>query len=68
LRRPFLQLLHQAAGALRRLGLDQEVKVFRHQNPAVEQKARFLPKLPLSFNELTPEAMTFEELQATIDT
>ena len=37
-------------------------------SPAHQQKTHFLPKLPQSFSEPTPEAMTFEELQATIDT
>ena len=40
LRGSFLQLLPEAAGALSRLGLDQEVKVLWHQNPADEQKTR----------------------------
>jgi hypothetical protein len=46
LRGPFLELLHEAAGALGRFGLDQQVKVLWHQNPANEQKTRLLPKLP----------------------
>jgi hypothetical protein len=46
LRGSFLQLLHEAAGALSRFGLDQQVKVLWHQNPADQQKARLLSKLP----------------------
>ena len=59
----FQLLLHQAAGALGRLGLDEEVKVLRHQNPADQQKALLLPILPEKLDEQEAEALTVKERQ-----
>ena len=61
-----LQLLPEAAGALGRFRLDQQMKVLGHQNPADQQKARLLPKLPQNLNEVATETVTIEELRATI--
>jgi hypothetical protein len=60
--------LYQAAGALGGLGLDQQVKVLRHQNPADQQQALLLPICTENLDEREAEALTIEELQATLDT
>jgi len=49
--------LHQGAGALGRCGLDEQVKVLGHQNPADEQKALLLPILPEKLDEQETEAL-----------
>ena len=64
----FQSLLRQAAGALRRFGLDEQVKVLRHQNPADQQKAPLLPILPEKPGEQEAEALAVKELRATADT
>jgi hypothetical protein len=56
-----LELLQEAAGALRRLRLDQEVKVFRHQDPTDQQKAQLLPVFPENLDEHEAEAVTVKE-------
>lgn len=61
-----LQPLHEAAGALGRFRLDQQMKVLGHQDPADQQKARHLPKLPQNLDEVATETVTIEELRATI--
>jgi hypothetical protein len=66
-RASLLQLPHQAAGAPRGLGLAQQVNVRRHQNPAKQQKARFLPKLWQNLQEVGAEAVTLEELPRTLE-
>ncbi len=43
--RSLLQLLHEAAGVLGRLGLDQQVKVLRHQDPADQQEGHLREEL-----------------------
>ena len=55
-------------GALRPFRLDQEVKVFRHQDPTDQQKARLLPMFPENLDEHEAEAVTVNEFQATIHT
>jgi hypothetical protein len=68
LRGSLLELLQEATGALRRFRLDQEVKVFRHQDPTDQQKAQLLPIFPENLDEHEAEAVTVKELQATIHT
>ncbi len=63
--RPLLQLLHEAAGALSGLGLDEEMKVL-WQNPAEQQKAHLLPKLLEDLDKVLAETVAPEELGAAI--
>jgi hypothetical protein len=44
------------------------VKVFRHQDPTDQQKARPLPIFPENLDEHEAEAVTAKEFQATIYT
>ena len=48
LRRPFLELLHEAASALGRFRLDEHMEVRQptDQHPTDKQKARLLPESP----------------------
>jgi len=62
-----VDLLHQGVGARGRFGLDEQVNVLRHQNPADEQKALLLVIFPEKLDEQEAEALAVKDLQATID-
>lgn len=66
MRGAFFQLLHQAAGHGRRLGLDQKMKVFRHQNPAEKEEAQFVSELVEDGDKVAAETVALEQLGATV--
>lgn len=45
LRRPFLQFLHEAHRGFGGLGSNQQVEVIGHEDPAIQKKSSFPPKL-----------------------
>ncbi len=63
---PLLQLLHEAAGARSGFGLDEKMKVLRHENPADQPKAHLLPKLLEDLDKVLAETVALEELGAAI--
>jgi len=62
------RLLQNGTRALGGLGLDQEVNVLRHQNPADQQEALFLSELAQNIHKHAAEAGTVKDLQAAVNT
>jgi hypothetical protein len=58
--------LHDAAGARGRFGLEKQVKMVRHKDPADKQKAHLGAKLREDFDKAPAEPLTLEKLGAAI--
>ncbi len=61
-----LQFLHEAAGSLGGLGLDQQVEMLRHEHPADEEETCLLPNLPQHLNKGASEAVAVKKLQTAV--
>jgi hypothetical protein len=55
-----VQLLQDAAGALRSLPLEEKMKVLGHGNPTDQQEAQQLAELAQHVHRIAPEARAFK--------
>lgn len=62
-----LELLHDAARHFGGLGLDEQVKMFGHQNPAKQKEAELVPKLIQDCKKVAAKSISFEHPGAAID-